>query len=111
MIKITQFTVAYLSSKMSVPIFGEIPSDLNTCAVVVSKAGGNRENYLPESTIRISCYADTMARAEDLSLDVQTAMDLMVELPEITCCEYGGDYNATEDKRYCFEVMYTITHY
>lgn len=113
MIKITQFTVAYLSERMSIPVSGEIPASPPVSFVVVEKLDGGERNYIAESTIRLSCYADTLARAEDLSHEVQKTMKNMVFAPEISGMEFGGDHNATDtqNKCYCFEVVYHITHY
>ena len=111
MIGITQAVVQYLGRCLPNPVSAEIPERAAGEFVVVAKLGGGEKNRISESSVRISCYADSLANAENLSGEVQAAMDNMVFLPEVSAVEYGGDYNATENKKYCFEVMYTITHY
>lgn len=113
MIKITQFTVEHLTGCLPYSVSGEIPANPPAAYVVVEKKGSGIKDHIAESTICLSCYADTLAHAEDLSQEVQTAMESMIYLPEISALEFGGDYNATDTtkKQYCFDVIYHITHY
>ena len=111
MIAITQFMVQYLSGALDVSVFGEIPAQPPTSFAVVEKLGGGLKNHIAESTLRLGCFADTLAHAEDLSLTVQAAVEGMVALPEICSTEYGGSSNATASKKYRYDVIWNITHY
>ena len=110
---IEQIILQYLSLTVNAEAFGEIPSDPPEEYIVVSKAGADRENHVDTATVRFDCYAGSKYRAAELSRELEDAIDAMIELDNVSCCEFGGDFDNTdtENKKYCYRVMYNITYF
>lgn len=105
--------IAYLTDHVSAEVRGEIPENRPERLVVVEKMGGDRENRIDTATISFKSYAPTLLAAMELNAEVKESVESMTDLDEISCCEYGGDFNDTDtaSKQYCYQAVYNITHY
>lgn len=95
-------------------VYMEVPEDnLPERFVVVEKTGGNRENYIYQSSFAVQSYGPSKLAAAILNDAVKGAMDSLIEEKEVTKAAYDSDYDYTdaETKRYRYQCVYDITHY
>ena len=109
---VESFIIQHLTAVLPVAVMGEIPPGPPDNLVVVSRQGTERENHISTALIRFDCYSTSLYKSAELSATVQAAVDELVRLPEISCCEFGGDYNNSDprQKKYCYTSMYNITY-
>ena len=111
---IEQIILQYLeTTSMNVAVITEIPPDPPDEYIIIKKAGSERENHIDTATMQFDCCAKSKYRAAEISSELQTAIEDMVTLDNVSCCEFGGDYDNTdtENKKYCYRVMYNITYF
>ncbi len=110
---IEEIILQYLAVTVDVEAFGEMPPSPPEEYIVICKAGAEREDHIDTAIIRFDCYAGSKYRAAELSSELQNAIDSMIQLDNISYCEFGGDYDNTdrENKKYCYRVMYSITYF
>lgn len=103
----------YLTSALSVEVYMEVPEDPPERFVVLKKADGRRDDCVCYSMFLARSYGSTLLEAAELNELVKTAMDQIVELPEIGGCYLTGDYNFTDtaSKRYRYQAVFDIYHY
>lgn len=103
----------YLTEKLSVPVYMEVPENMPETFVVVEKTGSGEENYIYTAMIAIQSYAETMAKAAALNESVKEAMDDMIALKEVTSSKLNSDYNYTDtaQKNYRYQAVYDVVHY
>ena len=110
---IEETIIAYLSQNLTEPVKAEIPANPPQRFVVIQKKGSDRENHIDTALFEFDSYAESLFAAAELNEAVKAVVESLTDLDEISCCEFGGDYNATDtaSKRYCYQAMYNITHY
>lgn len=111
MIEIT--VLNYLKEQLDVPVYMERPEDDEGEYVVIEKTSSSRTDHIRHAVFAFQSFAETLLRAAEINEDVKTAMDGIVELPEITRSQLNSDYNFTDTtkKRYRYQAVYDITHY
>ncbi len=105
--------IQFLSKALTVPVSGRIPANPPQSFVIVRKRDSERADHIDTALIELQCYAASQLEAAELSQQVQAAIDSMVILDNISCCEFGGDYDDpdTENKRERYTAMYNITYF
>lgn len=103
----------FLKTRLSEPVFMERPEKDTGEYVVLEKTGSGRANHINRATIAIQSFGNTLLRAAEINEEVKTAMDDLIELPEVSRSQLNSDYNFTDTakKRYRYQAVYDITHY
>jgi hypothetical protein len=103
----------YLNSVLPVKAYLEEPEKPAKSYVLIEKTGSNRRNHVNRATIAVQSYAASMQKAAELNETVKTAMDNLINLPDIGASRLNSDYNFTDTatKRYRYQAVYDITHY
>lgn len=103
----------FLSRKLAVPVWMEVPSDSPASFVVLEKTGSGRSNRISTATFAAQSYAQSMLEAAALNEQVKAAMDDLADLDAICRSQLNSDYNFTDtaSKRYRYQAVYDVTHY
>ena len=103
----------FLNSKLSVPVYMEVPVDMDDEFVVIEKTGGGQTDKINSATFAIQSWATSLLDAAALNKDVLEAMEDAVTLDIIGGCYLNSYYNFTDTdtKRYRYQAVYNITHY
>lgn len=98
----------------TVPVYGEEPESPPKTYILVEKTGGSGEAYLRQATIALKCYAESLAKAEELA---ERVLGLTWDLADgniITDVNLaGGPYNYTDTRthRYRYQIVLDVHHY
>lgn len=110
--------IAYLSEKISAPVFAEIPDNLPDEFVIVNKLTQDRKSLIFESSVDIYSYSTSKANAAVLDAIVQAAL-LPTETSlgilqnnGVMACTLGGGGNAmdTQIKRHSYDSIFNFVH-
>jgi MoxR-like ATPase len=103
----------YLPDRLGVPVYMEIPADRDEKFVVLKRAGSAKENGLPSTVLALNSYAQSLYEAAQLNEQVKAAMEESVDLNEVSACSLSTDYifTDTKSKQYCYQAVFTMTHY
>lgn len=107
----------FLSSRMSAPVFMEIPKRPPKKMIIVEKTGSGQTNFIKTATFAIQSYAESLYKAaqlnEELKETLMDGVDGLISLKEITRVELNSDYNYTDEetKQYRYQAVFVITHY
>lgn len=110
---IEKIVLDYLTKKLDVPCFMEVPAKMPEEFVVIEKLGSNRTNYLNYASFAIQSYSISTYKAALLNETVKNAMFTIVELDSITSSELDGDYLHTDEsiKRARYQCVFDLYHY
>lgn len=110
---IEKIILDYLTEKLNVPVYMEVPEKPDECFVVVEKTGSGVENRVYSAMITIQSYGKTLEQAAELNEEVKGWMEIANELAEIGACRLNSDYNYTNTstKSYRYQAVYDIVHY
>lgn len=110
---IEQSILDFLTSKLSVPVYMEVPEDMDEEFVVIEKTGGGQTDKINSATFAIQSWATSLLDAAALNKDVLEAMEDAVTLDIVGACSLNSDYNFTDTdtKRYRYQAVYNIIHY
>lgn len=103
----------HLEQHLDAPVYFEFPEDAPDYFVVLKKEGNPRENQLDSAMLVVDSYGPSLLAAAMLNETVKTALDDLVQLPQISASRRGGDYPAfdTKNKRYRCKAVQNITYY
>ena len=103
----------YLERKLLIPVYMEFPPDPPARFVVLRKADSSRENMLDSSMLVADSYAESLLETAKLNEQVKSALDLLIELNEVSRSTRGGDYPFfdTKNNRYRYQAVQNVTHY
>jgi hypothetical protein len=103
----------YLSEKLTVPVYMEIPENKEDEFVVLEKTGSSRSEKINTAVFAIKSYAQTLVGAAELNEKVKAAMDEIISLDEICSASLNSDYDFTDSasKQYRYQAVYDIIHY
>ena len=106
---ICNFLTERLTNCIAKPERGERPYGR---MVFVERTGGNGR-FIRNTTVAIQSYETSMYKAAKLNDDVVSAMNNIVELPQICRCDLNSNYNFTdtETKEYRYQAVFDIKHY
>lgn len=110
---IEEVVLNYLTEKLPVPVYMEIPADPPASFAVLEKTGGSRRNRVCTSMLAVQSYAGTLLKAAGLNEEVKRAMDSLGELAEVGAVRLNSDYRFTDtaSKRHRYQAVYDVTHY
>lgn len=105
--------IEYLSGKLSVPVYGGMPSYPPASFVTVEKTGSRRVNRLDAATLVVESWAASIEQAAQLNKQVKAAMFDSVELDSISSCDLDTDYNYTDSvrKRPRYQAVFDLVYY
>ena len=105
--------IDYLSGKLDMKVYMEIPEKKPGAFVVIEKTGSSRINHIESATLAVQSYGQTLVEAAKLNERVKQAMDDVIELPSIGSVRFSTDYNFTDTtlKHYRYQAVYDITYY
>lgn len=103
----------YLSGKLDMKVYMEIPEKKPGSFVVIEKTGSSRINHIETATLAVQSYGPTLVEAAKLNERVKQAMDDAIELPSIGSVRFSTDYNFTDTtlKHYRYQAVYDIIYY
>lgn len=103
----------YLSKKLDIPCYMEVPTTMPKEFVVIEKLGSSRTNLLYYASFAIQSYSTSTYKAALLNEKVKEAMFNIVELKEITSSNLDGDYiyTDTDIKRARYQCIFDMHHY
>lgn len=103
----------YLSERVEVPAYMQVPENQPEAFLVIEKLGGGMENHIFSAVISVEAYGPSLYAAASLNEQVKGAM-LYGPLPnEITRVRLNSDYNYTDPttKQCRYRAVFDITHY
>lgn len=103
----------YLSKKLDVPCYMEVPATMPQEFVVIEKLGSSRTNFVNYASFAIQSYSTSTYKAALLNEKVKEAMFDIVDLKEISSSELDGDYLYTDTsiKRARYQCIFDMHHY
>lgn len=103
----------YLEEALTVPVFLQRAQKMTGPYVMIEKTSGGQTNRINSATLAIQSYGGSIHTASDLNEQVKTAMDGIVDLPEVSGISLDTDYNFTDEERdeYRYQAVFDITHY
>lgn len=103
----------FLEKELAVPVYFEFPEKPDVRFVVLRKTSGPRENRIDFAQVMADSYAESLLEAAVLNEKVKTAFDALEQLPDICSSNRVTDYPFidTQNKRYRYQAVQSITHY
>lgn len=103
----------FMERRLDAPVFFEFPEKALDYFIILKKEGNPRENMLDSALLVVDSYGPSHLAAAMLNETVKTALDDLVQLPQISASRRGGDYPAfdTKNKRYRYQAVQNITYY
>ena len=108
----------FLSAKLSVPVYMEIPQNPPVKMIVLEKTGGGLESkVINTSVIAAKSYGKSLYDAAELNDEVKAAVldgiDGLITLDDVLKVELNSDYNFTDTttKKYRYQAIFIVTHY
>lgn len=103
----------YLLSRLSYPVYIDVPPEPVTPYVVLERTGGGEREHIRNATIAIQSYGASKYEAASLHESVMEEMKSLITLDDISACELNAeyDYTDTETKRYRYQAVYNIIYY
>lgn len=110
---IEKIILDYLSSKLDVPVFVEIPNNPPASFVLVEKTGSSRTNKINSATVAVQSYGETMYTAALLNEAVKNAMEEIIIVSDVSKSSLNSDYNFTDttSKKYRYQAVFDLVHY
>lgn len=114
MIEITLYD--FLTQKLSVPVYMDIPQNPPVKKVVIEKTGSSG-NYIKTSTFAVQSYGASLLDAMELNEYVKEiifdGLTGLISIDDILRVELNSDYNFTDTttKKYRYQSVINITHY
>lgn len=108
----------FLSAKMSVPVYMEIPKNPPVRMIVLEKTGGGLDSkVINTSVIAAQSYGKSLYDAAQLNNELKAAVfdgiDGLISLDDVLRVELNSDYNFTDTttKKYRYQMIFVVTHY
>lgn len=107
----------FLTEKMSVPVYMEIPKDPPKKMIVLEKTGSSLNEHIKTSTFAVRSYDKTLFEAASLNELVKAAVldgiDGLIALDGVLRVDLNSDYNFTDTttKQYRYQAIFIVTHY
>lgn len=102
----------FLSERLPVPVWMDIPPNPPQRFVLLEKTGGHEEDGLSYATLAVQSYGPALWDALQLNKMIKNAMQDLDELPSICRVELNNDYHfsdpAMRQRRYqaVFDIIY-----
>ncbi len=107
----------FLTEKMSVPVYMEIPKNPPAKMIVLEKTGSSMNEHIWASTFAVRSYDKSLFGAASLNELVKAAVldgqDGLITLDEVLRVDLNSDYNFTDTttKQYRYQAIIIVTHY
>lgn len=110
---IEKIVLDYLSEKLDVDCYLEVPKTNKSTFIVIEKTGSSQRDRIYDASIAIQSYAKSMYEASLLNEKVKEAMSEIWYLNQICRVRLNSDYNYTdtESKHYRYQAVFDIIHY
>lgn len=110
---IEKIILDYLTEKLDVPVFVEIPNNPPDAFVLVEKTGSGRTNKINSATVAVQSYGASMYSAALLNEAVKNAMEEIVIVSDVSKSSLNSDYNFTDttSKKYRYQAVFDLVHY
>lgn len=104
------YLVEYLSKKLNVNAYGQVDDASEDTYVVIEKTGSYVENHTRYATVAVQSYANSLLNSAKLNEKVKTAMEEIIEMPEISKCSLNSDYPFTDitTKKYRYQAIFDL---
>lgn len=105
--------IKYLSNQLNCEVYCEVPNSKMSEFIVLDRIGSKRVDYITTYTIAIQSYSNTKLEACKLNDAVKKAMEQVIMLDEVACCDLASDYDFTdtETKQYRYQAVFDIVYY
>ena len=102
--------ISYLGTETGIPTYAERPKKPESEFIIIERTGAGEENLIKRVTIAVQSYADSMYRAAEINALVETAMEGIIELVNISKCKLNSSYNYTdtESRKYRYQAVFNI---
>lgn len=103
----------YLSDKLTVPVYAEVPEDVPASYVIIEKTGGGMENQIWTATLAIKCVAASLFYAAELNDAVIAAMLGIADDANVSKCSLNSNYNFTDTrtKEYRYQAVFDLVYF
>ena len=107
----------FLSSKMTAPVWMEIPKNHPKKMIIIEKTGSSQTNFIKTATFAMQSYDESLYKAAELNEELKSVMldgvDGLISLDEVSKVELNSDYNYTDTttKKYRYQAVFVVTHY
>lgn len=110
---IEKIVLDFLSERLPVPVWMEIPPNPPDRFVLLEKTGGHAEEGLHYATLAVQSYGKTLWNVLQLNHAVKDAMGQLDELDSICRVELNNDYpfNDPATKRRRYQVVFDVVYY
>lgn len=104
---------SYLDSRIDCPVWLEMPKNPPDKFILVERTGRERINMIDHTTLVVQSYGNSLYEATIQNEVVQSIMDNLVELSEISQVTLKSSYNFTDvsNHRYRYQAVYHLVHY
>lgn len=102
--------ISYLGTKTGLSVYAERPKTPGSEFIIIERTGAGEENRIKRATIAVQSYADSLYRAAEINQLVETAMDGIIELTDISKCTLNSSYNYTdtESRKYRYQAVFNL---
>lgn len=111
---IDEIVYSYMSDALDVPVYMEVPKQLESDKyVVIERVGMRKSNHVETVSFAFQSYAtERMLDAALLDEQVRAAAEAMIEFPVIGSVRLESNYNHTDTrtKWYRYQCIYGVTY-
>lgn len=102
--------ISHLASLTALPVYAERPQTPDPEYILIERTGAGVENRIRRVTIAVQSYAESLYRAAEINGLVETAMDALTDLENISKCKLNSSYNFTdtETRSYRYQAVFDI---
>ena len=99
--------------KLDCKVVMERSSKMPDRFVLIEQTGSGKRKHLKSSTIVFQSYDSTLYKAAQLNEAVKAAVEMLVELDDVSSVSLNSDYiyTDTESKKYRYQAVFDIKHY
>ncbi len=102
--------ISYLGTKTKLNVYAERPKTLGSEFILVERTGAGMTNRIKRATIAVQSYADSLCRAAEINALVESAMDDLATVTNISKCTLNSSYNFTdtEARKYRYQAVFDV---
>ena len=103
----------FLVTKLDCKVVMERSSKMPDRFVLIEQTGSGKRKHLKSSNIVFQSYDSTLYKAAQLNEAVKAAVEMLVELDDVSSVSLNSDYiyTDTESKKYRYQAVFDIKHY
>lgn len=102
--------ISFLGTKTGLNVYAERPKTLGSEFILVERTGAGMTNRIKRAVIAVQSYADSLCRAAEINALVESAMEDLVTVKDISKCELNSSYNYTdtETRKYRYQAVFNV---